>query len=83
MLSMALLMLPIIPATVLLLLWKILLKIRVILTRTVGLEALVMLAVEEASLTLTVVTLTSGPLQVTVAVTHWNSINFKSLQCLV
>ena len=62
MLSMALLMLPIIPATVLLLLWKILLKIRVILTRTVGLEALVMLAVEEASLTLTVVTLTSGPL---------------------
>ena len=79
MLSMALLMLPIIPATVLLLLWKILLKIRVILTRTVGLEALVMLAVEEASLTLTVVTLTSGPLQVTVAVTHWNSFNFKSL----
>ena len=71
MLSMALLMLPIIPATVLLLLWKILLKIRVILTRTVGLEALVMLAVEEASLALTVVTLTSGPLQVTVAVTHW------------
>ena len=71
MLSMALLMLPIIPATVLLLLRnKILLKIRVILTRTVGLEALVMLAVEEASLTLTVVTLTSGPLQVTVAVTH-------------
>ena len=70
MLSMALLMLPIIPATVLLLLWKILLKIRVILTRTVGLEALVMLAVEEASLTLTVVTLTSGPLQVAVAVTH-------------
>ena len=80
MLSMALLMLPIIPATVLLLLrTKILLKIRVILTRTVGLEALVMLAVEEASLTLTVVTLTSGPLQVTVAVTHWNSFNFKSL----
>ena len=72
MLSMALLMLPIIPATVLLLLRKILLKIRVILTRTVGLEALVMLAVEEASLTLTVVTLTSGPLQVAVAVTHWN-----------
>ena len=71
MLSMALLMLPIIPATVLLLLRKIILKIRVILTRTVGLEALVMLAVEEASLTLTVVTLTSGPLQVTVAVTHW------------
>ena len=71
MLSMALLMLPIIPATVLLLLRnKILLKIRVILTRTVGLEALVMLAVEEASLALTVVTLTSGPLQVTVAVTH-------------
>ena len=79
MLSMALLMLPIIPATVLLLLRKIILKIRVILTRTVGLEALVMLAVEEASLTLTVVTLTSGPLQVTVAVTHWNSFNFKSL----
>ena len=72
MLSMALLMLPIIPATVLLLLRKILLKIRVILTRTVGLEALVMLAVEEASLTLTVVTLTSGPLQIAVAVTHWN-----------
>ena len=73
MLSMALLMLPIIPATVLLLLrTKILLKIRVILTRTVGLEALVMLAVEEASLTLTVVTLTSGPLQVTVAVTDCN-----------
>ena len=73
MLSMALLMLPIIPETVSLLLrTKILLKIRVILTRTVGLEALVMLAVEEASLTLTVVTLTSGPLQVTVAVTHWN-----------
>ena len=72
MLSMALLMLPIIPATVLLLLRnKILLKIRVILTRTVGLEALVMLAVEEASLTLTVVTLTSGPLQVAMAVTHW------------
>ena len=71
MLSMALLMLPIIPATVLLLMRKILLKIRVILTRTVGLEALVMLAVEEASLTLTVVTLTSGPLQVAMAVTHW------------
>ena len=79
MLSMALLMLPIIPATVLLLLRKIILKIRVILTRTVGLEALVMLAVEEASLTLTVVTLTSGPLQIAVAVTHWNSFNFKSL----
>ena len=60
MLSMTLLMLPMIPEKRLVLALS-----GAVLTRSVAVS-LVMLTVEEASLTLAVVTLTAGPLQVTV-----------------
>ena len=60
MLSMTLLMLPMIPEKRLV--WTL---SGYVLTRSVAV-GLVMLTVEEASLTLAVVTLTAGPLQVTV-----------------